>query len=45
MRRTIRAIQRRASGDARKIKDLEENLASRQAFLEMALRASDEFSG
>ncbi len=34
----------RASGNARKIADLEENLASRQAFLEMARRAADEFS-
>jgi len=35
----------RAAGDAKRIADLEENLASRQAFLEMARRASDEFSG
>lgn len=35
----------RAQGDARKVKDLEENLASRQAFLDMARRAADEFSG
>lgn len=34
----------RASGDARRIADLEENLASRRAFLEMARRAADEFS-
>jgi hypothetical protein len=35
----------RAQGDARKVKDLEDNLASRQAFLDMARRAADEFSG
>jgi Domain of Unknown Function (DUF349) len=35
----------RASGDDRKIKDLEENLTSRKAFLDMARRAADEFSG
>jgi len=35
----------RTQGDARKVKDLEENLASRQAFLDMARRAADEFSG
>ncbi|MGL5824098.1 MAG: DUF349 domain-containing protein [Nocardioides sp.] len=35
----------RVSGDARKIKDLEENLSSRRAFLDMARRAADEFSG
>ena len=34
----------KASGDARKISDLEDNLASRRSFLEMARRASDEFS-
>jgi hypothetical protein len=34
----------RASGDQKKIKDLEENLASRQQFLEMAKRAANEFS-
>lgn len=35
----------RAAGNDRKVKELEENLASRQAFLEMARRAADEFSG
>lgn len=35
----------RATGDTRRVTDLEENLASRQAFLEMARRASTEFSG
>jgi uncharacterized protein DUF349 len=34
----------RAGGDDRKVKELEENLASRRAFLDMAKRASDEFS-
>lgn len=34
----------RAAGNARKIKEHEENLASRQAFLEMARKASSEFS-
>lgn len=34
-----------ASGDAKKVKDLESDLASRQAFLEMAKKASEEFSG
>jgi len=34
----------RAGGDARKIKDLEENLASRQSFLEMAEKAAAEFN-
>ena len=34
-----------AGGDAKKIASLEENLASRQAFLDMARRASTEFSG
>ena len=34
----------RAAGDARKIKDLEDNLASRQQFLEMAKRAASDFS-
>ncbi|HEY9395786.1 MAG TPA: hypothetical protein VIP58_16665 [Nocardioides sp.] len=33
-----------ASGDARKIKSLEENLESRRQFLEMAKRASADFS-
>ncbi|GGD26548.1 DUF349 domain-containing protein [Nocardioides daphniae] len=35
----------RAAGDDRKVKELEENLASRQAFLDMARKASEEFSG
>ncbi|HQR26365.1 MAG TPA: DUF349 domain-containing protein [Nocardioides sp.] len=35
----------RAAGDARRVQELEENLASRQAFLEMARRTSSEFSG
>lgn len=35
----------RAAGDARKVKDLEESLASKQAFLEMARRTSAEFGG
>jgi hypothetical protein len=35
----------RAAGDERKVSDLEENLASRRAFLEMAQRASADFSG
>ncbi len=35
----------RAAGDARKVKDLEESLANKQAFLEMARRTSAEFGG
>jgi hypothetical protein len=35
----------RAAGDQKKVSDLEENLASRQAFLEMARRASADYSG
>jgi len=35
----------RVSGNEKKVKDLEENIASRQSFLEMARRAADEFSG
>jgi hypothetical protein len=35
----------RANGDQKKIADLEENLASRRAFLEMAQRASADYSG
>jgi hypothetical protein len=35
----------RASGNDRKVKELEDNLASRMSFLEMARKASDEFSG
>ncbi|TIC85502.1 DUF349 domain-containing protein [Nocardioides sp. GY 10127] len=34
----------RAAGNAKKVADLEENLASRQQFLEMAKRASADFS-
>ncbi len=35
----------RAAGSERKVKELEENLASRQMFLETAKRASQDFSG
>jgi len=35
----------RTAGDAKKVTDLEENLASRRAFLEMAERASADYSG
>ncbi|MGY2703153.1 DUF349 domain-containing protein [Nocardioides sp. HB32] len=35
----------RAAGNDRKVAELEENLASRQSFLEMAKRASADFSG
>lgn len=35
----------RSAGDDRKVKDLEDNLASRRSFLEMAQQASREFSG
>lgn len=35
----------RAAGNDKLVKELTENLESRQAFLEMAKRASDEFSG
>ena len=34
----------RAAGDQRKVKELEENLASRQQFLEMARKAASDFS-
>jgi len=34
----------RAAGDERKVKDLEENLASRQSFLDMARRVSADYS-
>ncbi len=34
----------RTSGDEKKVRELEENLASRQQFLEMARRAASEFS-
>jgi hypothetical protein len=35
----------RAAGDAKKVRDLEENLEGRRSFLEMARRASADFSG
>ena len=35
----------RAAGDAKKTKTLEDDLASRQAFLDMARRASADFGG
>jgi hypothetical protein len=35
----------RAAGNDKKVKDLEENLASRQSFLEMARRASADYGG
>ena len=35
----------RAAGNEKKAKELEENLESRQAFLEMARRAATDFSG
>jgi hypothetical protein len=35
----------RAAGNGKLVKDLEENLASRQSFLEMAKRASQDYSG
>jgi Domain of Unknown Function (DUF349) len=35
----------RVSGDTRRVTELEENLASRRAFLEMAQRASADYSG
>ncbi len=35
----------RAAGNAKKVAELEENLTSRRTFLEMAKRASQEFSG
>ncbi|MDN4175423.1 DUF349 domain-containing protein [Nocardioides sp. SOB77] len=37
--------QARAAGNEKKVRDLEENLASRQQFLEMARKASADFSG
>jgi hypothetical protein len=37
--------QARAAGNEKKVRDLEENLEARRAFLETARRASDEFSG
>ncbi|MGN0065711.1 MAG: DUF349 domain-containing protein [Nocardioides sp.] len=41
----VKLEKARAAGDARKVKDLEESLASKQAFLEMARRTSAEFGG
>ncbi|QZY30487.1 DUF349 domain-containing protein [Nocardioides coralli] len=35
----------RAAGEDKRVKDLEENLASRQSFLDMAKRASADYSG
>lgn len=35
----------RAAGDDRKVKDLETDIANRQAFLDMARKAADEFAG
>jgi hypothetical protein len=35
----------RTAGNERKVRELEENLASRRMFLEMAKKAADEFSG
>ena len=35
----------RAAGNDKKVKELEDNLESRQSFLEMARRASADFSG
>jgi hypothetical protein len=35
----------RSAGDTKKVSELEENLTSRRAFLEMALRASADYSG
>ena len=35
----------RSTGDTKKVTELEENLTSRRAFLEMALRASADYSG
>ena len=35
----------RAAGNEKKVKELEDNLASRQSFLEMAKRASAEYRG
>jgi hypothetical protein len=35
----------RAAGNDKKVKELEDNLASRQSFLEMAKRASEDYSG
>jgi hypothetical protein len=37
-------VKARAAGDDRKIRDLEENLASRQSFLDMAQRVSADYS-
>ena len=35
----------RAAGNQKKVNELEDNLTSRRAFLDMAKRASQEFSG
>ena len=35
----------RTKGDQKKVTELEENLTSRRAFLDMARKASQEFSG
>jgi hypothetical protein len=35
----------RAAGNEKKVKELEENLASRQSFLDMARRVSADYSG
>ncbi len=35
----------RAAGNEKKVKELEDNLASRQSFLEMAKRATEDYSG
>ena len=35
----------RSTGNEKKVRDLEDNLAAREQFLEMAKKASDEFSG
>jgi hypothetical protein len=35
----------RAAGQEKKVSELEENLASRRPFLDMARQAADEFSG
>ena len=48
LERAIAEIEKRpgqaqASGNEKKVKELEENLASRQSFLDMAKRASADF--
>jgi hypothetical protein len=35
----------RSAGNEKKVKELEENLASRQSFLDMARRVSADYSG